>query len=115
MHDLRRRPTPPPPPMRQRAHGGGQVFETFYPGRRPHVTELARRFQSQLLLVHVADGWVARNFNRLKLAESEEMKADRIYLESTAAQLRAAGLTVAAHLALGEPPAEILRTATKEK
>jgi len=26
------------------------------------------------LLLHVADGWVARNFNQLKLAESEEMK-----------------------------------------
>ncbi|MDB6021235.1 MAG: UspA domain protein [Pedosphaera sp.] len=81
----------------------------------PHVTELAKRFQSQLLLVHVADGWVARNFNRLKLAESEEMKADRTYLETTASQLRAAGLDVKAHLALGDPPTEILRSAEREK
>src|SRR5438034_3432983 len=36
----------------------------------PHVTELAKRLHSQLLLVHVADGWVARNFEQLKLAES---------------------------------------------
>ena len=55
----------------------------------PHVTELAKRLGSSLLLVHVADGWVARNFDQLKLAESEEMKADRTYLERTAARLRA--------------------------
>src|SRR5215471_11332993 len=70
----------------------------------PHVKELAARLQSQLLLIHVADGWVARNFERLKLAESSEMKADRAYLEDTAAKLRASGLTVEAHLALGDPP-----------
>jgi nucleotide-binding universal stress UspA family protein len=81
----------------------------------PHVTELAKRFQSQLLLVHVADGWVARNFNRLKLAESEEMKLDRVYLESTAGQLRANGLEVTCQLALGDPPTEILRAAEVEK
>ena len=43
----------------------------------PHIEKLARLLHSQLLLVHVADGWVARNFNQLKLAESEEMKEDR--------------------------------------
>ena len=58
----------------------------------PHVTALARHFQSQLLLVHVADGWVARNFNRLKLAESDEMKADRAYLEKTAERISGAGI-----------------------
>src|SRR5262245_27321958 len=81
----------------------------------PHVTELARRFQSQLLLVHVADGWVARHFDRLKLAESEEMKADRAYLDKTATQLHAAGLSATTHLALGDPPTEILRVADSEK
>jgi nucleotide-binding universal stress UspA family protein len=77
----------------------------------PHVSELARRLQSQLLLVHVADGWAARNFDELKLVESAEMKADRDYLQQTAAQLQAAGLTVTTRLALGNPPAEILKTA----
>ena len=66
----------------------------------PHVTELAKRLGSALLLVHVADGWVARNFNQLKLAESEEMKEDRAYLEGVAAKLRAQGLSVTAQLAL---------------
>src|SRR5207247_2186115 len=77
----------------------------------PHVAELAKRLGSHLLLVHVADGWVARNFDKLKLAESEEMKADRSYLDKTAAQLRAEGLAVSSHLALGDPPQEILRAA----
>jgi manganese transport protein len=80
----------------------------------PHVTVLAKRLNSELLLVHVADGWVARNFEKLKLAESQEMKEDRSYLESTAERLRAAGLKVSAHLALGDPPTEILKTAEGE-
>jgi len=80
----------------------------------PHVQELARRLGAQLLLVHVADGWAARNYDRLKLAESEEMKADRAYLEQTAAQLRAAGLPVNAQLALGDPSSEILKLAQAE-
>jgi len=81
----------------------------------PHIEKLARLLHSQLLLVHVADGWVARNFNQLKLAESEEMKEDRAYLEATTARLRKAGLEVTAQLALGDPPTEILKTAEREK
>ncbi len=80
----------------------------------PHVQELAARLGSQLLLMHVADGWVARNYDRLHLAESHEMKVDRAYLEKTAARLRAAGLSVATRLALGDPSAEILKTAASE-
>lgn len=81
----------------------------------PHVAELAGHFHSEVLLLHVADGWVARNFERMKLAESEEMKEDRAYLEQKAAELRESGLRVSTHLALGNPPAEILRTAKEEK
>ena len=80
----------------------------------PHVTELAQRLHSHLLLVHVADGWVARNFEQLKLAESQEMKEDRSYLEATASKLRTQGLEVSALLALGDPPTEILKTAERE-
>ena len=77
----------------------------------PHVAELARRLGSELLLVHVADGFAARNFEQLKLAESDEMKADRAYLEGVATRLRAGGLVAATELALGNPPTEILKTA----
>jgi nucleotide-binding universal stress UspA family protein len=80
----------------------------------PHISELARRLDSSLLLVHVADGWVARNYDRLKLRESEEMKEDRRYLEEIAAKLRSESLKVTSKLALGDPPAEILRIAREE-
>jgi nucleotide-binding universal stress UspA family protein len=80
-----------------------------------HVRELALRLESQLLLVHVADGWVARNFEKLKLAESDEMKADRAYLEQVAKQLRAENLSVETLLALGDPPEEILKIAENGK
>jgi manganese transport protein len=80
----------------------------------PHITELARLAGSELFLVHVADGWVARNFARLGLAESEEMREDRHYLEETATRLRNEGLKVTVLLALGDPPAEILNAARAE-
>lgn len=81
----------------------------------PHVAELAKQLRSQLLLVHVADGWVARNYERLKLVESQEMKEDRDYLELTAEKLRIAGLEVFTYLALGDPPTEILKAAEREQ
>jgi nucleotide-binding universal stress UspA family protein len=77
----------------------------------PHVTELARLAGSELLLIHVADGFAARHFDQLKLAESEEMRMDRAYLEQRAQALAAQGLRVHVHLALGNPPAEILKAA----
>ena len=81
----------------------------------PHIVELAKLHDSELVLVHVADGFVARNYDQLKLAESQEMKDDRGYLDATAAKLRAEGLEVSAHLALGDPPSEILKTAEREE
>ena len=80
----------------------------------PHIEQLAQLTHAELLLVHVADGWVARNFDQLQLRESEEMVADRAYLEAAAGRLRASGLTVAVKLALGDPANEILRTAQTE-
>lgn len=77
----------------------------------PHVRELASRLGAELLLVHVAEGFGARHFEQLKLAESEEMTEDRAYLEREAEKLRAAGLPANIHLALGNPPQEILKAA----
>ncbi|MFZ4695574.1 MAG: universal stress protein [Verrucomicrobiia bacterium] len=79
-----------------------------------HVARLAVRLQSRLLLLHVADGWVARNYDALQLAESEEMKEDRAYLDQIAARLRAQGIEVTTRLALGDPPQEILKVAGEE-
>ena len=81
----------------------------------PHIAELAGLLSSHLVLIHVADGWAARNFEHLKLAESEEIKADRQYLQERAAELRARGLTVDVHLALGNPPTEILKAAEQQR
>ena len=80
----------------------------------PHVRQLARLLGSHLLLVHVADGWAARSFDQLKLAASEEMRADQKYLDDTAAALRSEGLEVSVHLALGDPPREIVKVAAAE-
>lgn len=80
----------------------------------PHVRELASRLGSSLLLVHVADGFAARNFAALKLAESEEIRSDRAYLDQRASELRAAGLVADIHLAMGEPAREILRVAAEQ-
>ena len=79
----------------------------------PHVAALAKQVGAELLLLHVADGWAARNFEQLKLAESDEMKADGEYLERTADGLRADGLRVDTLLALGNPPNEIVRIAAE--
>ncbi len=76
-----------------------------------HIKPLARMAGAKLLLVHVADGWVARNFQQLKLAESEEMKGDREYLGSRTRELTDEGFTCDAVLALGEPSDEIIKLA----
>ncbi|HVV01480.1 MAG TPA: universal stress protein [Verrucomicrobiae bacterium] len=80
----------------------------------PHVAELAGKLHSHILLLHVADGWAARNYERLKLVESQEMREDRAYLEKVAQELRKEGLKVAVQLALGDPAAQIVKTAESE-
>jgi len=79
----------------------------------PHIGEFARRLGAELLLLHVADGWAARNYEQLKLTESAEMKADLEYLTATAAGLIAQGLKVETLLELGNPPNEIVRVAAE--
>jgi nucleotide-binding universal stress UspA family protein len=79
-----------------------------------HIKPLARMTGAKLLLVHVADGWVARNFNQLQLAESEEMTQDRAYLEKRARDLTGEGFSCEAVLALGEPSDEIVKLAREK-
>jgi len=80
-----------------------------------HIKPLAKMMGASLLLMHVADGWVARNYERLNLAESEEMKNDRAYLERVATELEADGFEVSHVLAMGEPSDEIIKQAHKYK
>ena len=79
-----------------------------------HIRPLARIAGAKLLLVHVADGWVARNFNQLDLAESQEMKDDRAYLEKRVRELTEEGFSCDAVLALGEPSDEIIKLAQEK-
>jgi nucleotide-binding universal stress UspA family protein len=79
-----------------------------------HVSELAKMMGAELLLVHVADGWAARNFDRLNLRESEEIKADRAYLDGLRSELASQGLAVRTQLAMGDPSDEIIRVSKDE-
>ncbi|MBI3493061.1 MAG: universal stress protein [Acidobacteria bacterium] len=76
-----------------------------------HVSQLAKLTGAELLLVHVADGWAARNFNQLKLRESEEMKSDRAYLDRLKQELTSQGFKVDVLLAMGDPATELIKVA----
>jgi nucleotide-binding universal stress UspA family protein len=79
-----------------------------------HIRPLARLVQARLIIVHVADGWVARNFDQLQLQESEEMQRDRAYLARLEAELRAEGFETQSILAKGEPSDEIIKLAREK-
>jgi nucleotide-binding universal stress UspA family protein len=76
-----------------------------------HVEPLARMTGARLVLVHVADGWAARNFSELNLRESEEMQEDKAYLARLRTDLQSRGLDVEALLRMGDPAKEISRAA----
>jgi len=79
-----------------------------------HIRLLARLTNSKLILVHVADGWVARNYEQFELQESDEIKQDRQYLNSLENELRSEGFEVRSVLAMGEPATEIIKLARAE-
>ena len=79
-----------------------------------HVQQLARYCGASVVLIHVADGWAARNIQHLNLRESEEMRADREYIERLAQRLTSDGLKAEAVLASGDPSAEIAAAAERE-
>jgi nucleotide-binding universal stress UspA family protein len=80
-----------------------------------HVRVLARHCGASIVLIHVADGFAARNINALELKESEEIKKDRAYLDALASRLTAEGFTAEAVLASGDPAKEITAAALREK
>lgn len=79
-----------------------------------HIRKLARLTGGRLTLVHVADGFVARNQQQLGLDDSPEMRKDRAYLDQRRAELMADGFTVDAILACGEPAEHIVAIAERE-
>lgn len=80
-----------------------------------HVVTLARHDSASLVLIHVADGFAARNLKQLSLRESEEMRKDRAYLDATVARLATLGVQVEAVLASGDPTTEITAAAEREQ
>lgn len=80
-----------------------------------YIRPLARECRASVVLIHVADGWVARNIKQLALRESEEMRDDRDYLERVSVGLRSDGLDCEAILAAGEPAREIAEAAVRER
>lgn len=79
-----------------------------------HVRDLARLCASSVVLIHVADGWAARNQQPLALRESAEMREDREYIESRADALEKLGIEVECVLAGGDPGKEIAAAAERE-
>ncbi len=80
-----------------------------------HVGRLARFCSAEVVLIHVADGFAARNVHELNLRESEEMRSDREYLEQLCAGLEREGLVADCVLAGGDPAAEITAAAERER
>jgi nucleotide-binding universal stress UspA family protein len=79
-----------------------------------HVRELARLCKASVVLIHVADGWAARNQHELALRESAEMRDDREYLEERCRALEAAGIDTDCVLAGGDPAREIADAVERE-
>jgi len=72
-----------------------------------HVLGLARFCDARVTLVHVADGFVARNIESLNLSESEEMRVDSAYLDSQLDIFLSAGINAQKRLLCGDPAIEI--------
>jgi len=79
-----------------------------------HVRPLAKHCSASVVLIHVADGWAARNVNALTLRESEEIKGDREYIEQCRSDLERDGIATEAVLASGNPSEEIVAAADRE-
>jgi len=79
-----------------------------------HVRALAKFTGASVVLIHVADGFAARNVHQLNLRESEEMRVDRQYLDETCASLTADGIRSESLLAGGDPSKEMTDAAARE-
>jgi nucleotide-binding universal stress UspA family protein len=72
-----------------------------------HVKQLAKFTQGRVVLLHVADGWAARTYG--PDAVSQEIVEDTAYLEKVKKDFQAAGISVDAELAYGDPVREIVK------
>jgi nucleotide-binding universal stress UspA family protein len=72
-----------------------------------HIKQLAKLAQSQVVLLHVADGWAARTYG--PDAVSPEITDDTAYLEKVRAEFQSIGIPAQAELAYGEPAEQIVK------
>jgi nucleotide-binding universal stress UspA family protein len=79
-----------------------------------HVRKLAHHCKASIVLIHVADGFAARNVRQLNLRESEEIREDREYLEQICDRLEEDGVEAECVLAGGNPAGEIVDAALRE-
>jgi nucleotide-binding universal stress UspA family protein len=78
-----------------------------------HVKKLAQFANSHVVLLHVADGWAARNFG--PDAVSPEIAEDTEYLRKVREEFEGLGIDVETVLAFGEPAKEIVKCATERR
>ena len=72
-----------------------------------HVRELAKTHGSELILIHIADGWSARFFR--EESDSKEVREDRAYLEKCAKSLKEEGIPATWRLGFGHPGPELVQ------
>jgi nucleotide-binding universal stress UspA family protein len=72
-----------------------------------HIKALAKIMHSQIVLLHVADGWAARMYGAD--AVSPEVTQDKAYLAKVLDEFKAEGIPADAALAFGDPASEIVR------
>jgi len=72
-----------------------------------HIKPLAALLHSHVVLLHVADGWAARQFGADAI--SPEVTHDQVYLEQVRMEFEEAGIPATAELAYGSPAEEIIR------
>lgn len=77
-----------------------------------HIRKLANFMKSEIIFIHVADGFMARN--QKDLGESEEMRDDYRYLKECEQEFRKEGFNTRSILRYGEPFKEILSIAESE-
>lgn len=80
----------------------------------PYVESLAKTHGAQVIFLHVADGFVARNQEAFNLQDSEEMRKDRVYLDEIVSGFAPRIPAVRAILETGEPGRKIVDIAERE-
>ena len=72
-----------------------------------HIKSLAKIMGSEVVLLHVADGWAARTFG--PDAVSPEVEEDKAYLSKVREEFEREGIVTRAELAFGDPVEEIVK------